>query len=131
MSEKTYRNSRQRQRLLSLLQSTDSHPTADWLFEKMKPEFPSLSLGTVYRNLGILEEQGRLIRISGGSSFDRYDGNVDPHAHFICNRCHRVYDIDIEWDHELLERLQRHMDHEAQSYILHCWGECAQCKKEK
>lgn len=127
MNEKTHRNSRQRERLLSLLQSTKTHPTADWLYERLKGEFPSLSLGTVYRNLGVLEEEGRLVRISGGSSYDRYDARLEPHAHFICERCGRVYDMDVDWDHALLERLRLRSGHRVHSYILHGRGVCARC----
>ncbi|MDZ7797730.1 MAG: transcriptional repressor [Candidatus Marinimicrobia bacterium] len=56
-NQTTYRKSKQRQRILAVLNSTRSHPTAAWLYDRLKPEFPSLSLGTVYRNLRILEEQ--------------------------------------------------------------------------
>jgi Fur family peroxide stress response transcriptional regulator len=44
-------------------------------------EFPSLSMGNVYRNLNILIEQGLIGRIDFGSTFDRFDANIDPHYH--------------------------------------------------
>ena len=56
--QKIFRQSKQRTRILELLRSTEIHPTADWFYEKLKNEFPQLSLGTVYRNLSILVEQG-------------------------------------------------------------------------
>ena len=65
------RNTKQRKHLLELLQSTKSHPNAFWLYEKMRPAFPHLSLSTVYRNLGILEDQGLIQRLSCGAAFDR------------------------------------------------------------
>jgi Fe2+/Zn2+ uptake regulation proteins len=80
--------------MLELLQSTDAHPNAQWLYEKMKPEFPHLSFSTVYRNLGILEKERRLQRLTCGNTFDRYDGNAAPHSHFFCRRCGAVYDMD-------------------------------------
>ncbi len=92
---KSIRNTKQRKKLLSLLSSTESHPNAFWLYERLKPEFPRLSLSTVYRNLGILEKQGLLLRIPC-VSFDRYDGNTDTHSHFYCRKCERVYDIDTQ-----------------------------------
>ena len=77
--EKQYRKSKQRQKILGLLKATKSHPTASWIYEKLKHEFPSLSLGNVYRNLSILVEQGCIQELKFGSTFDRYDGNVNPH----------------------------------------------------
>lgn len=71
------RTSPQRERILELLKHTDIHPTVDWVYSKLKKEFPKLSLGTVYRNLRILVEQGLVQRIPSGSTFDRYDGNME------------------------------------------------------
>jgi len=68
-----YRRSRQRERILELLQSTEAHPTASWLYARLRKEFARLSLGTVYRNIGVLIEQGLVSRIAFGSTFDRLD----------------------------------------------------------
>ena len=61
--EKVYRQSKQRNRILEVLRATDSHPTADWLYQQLKPEFPNLSLGTVYRNLTMLIKEGFIKKI--------------------------------------------------------------------
>ncbi len=66
------RQSKQRNRILELLRSTEIHPTADWLYNQLKSEFPKLSLGTVYRNLSILEGQSLVKKIHFGSTFDRF-----------------------------------------------------------
>jgi Fur family peroxide stress response transcriptional regulator len=93
-----YRHSRQRDRILELLQATQSHPTANWLFDSLRKEFPRLSMGTVYRNIGILVEQGRLKRMAFGSTFDRLDANVEQHYHFLCERCEAILDLDLPVD---------------------------------
>ena len=90
-----YKRSRQRERILELLQSTEAHPTANWLFRKLRKESPNLSSGTVYRNIGILVEQGLIDRIAFGSTFDRLDANMKPHYHFICENCYSIIDLDI------------------------------------
>ena len=61
-----HRNSRQRQRILEILKETKSHPTADWVYKKLKEEIPELSLGTVYRNLNVLKEQGNIEKLPFG-----------------------------------------------------------------
>ncbi len=104
-----YRRSRQRERILELLQATGAHPTADWLYGRLRREFPRLSMGTVYRNIGILIEQGRLSRIAFGSTFDRLDANLQPHYHFLCERCDAIIDLDlpVEAEHRRLARQGR------------------------
>jgi Fe2+ or Zn2+ uptake regulation protein len=93
---KSYRYSRQRQRILEFLQDDFSHPSALELYQALKPEMPSLSLGNLYRNLHILEEQSLILKISPpGSNEDRYDGHVHQHIHFRCGSCHKIFDIDM------------------------------------
>ena len=98
MAQKTgptsYRRSKQRDRLLELLQSTETHPTADWLYDRLKREFPRLSLGTVYRNLSILLEQGLIHKIHFGSTHDRFEARVMPHYHLICEDCHKIFEFE-------------------------------------
>lgn len=93
--ENKYRRSKQRERILELLRGTESHPTANWLYGKLREEFPDLSMGTVYRNLGILLEQGLIKRIDFGSTFDRFDANIAPHYHFICEECGTIVDLSM------------------------------------
>jgi Fur family transcriptional regulator, peroxide stress response regulator len=93
-----FRRSRQRDRILELLQSTESHPTASWLYGKLRREFPDLSLGTVYRNIAVLIQQGLVSRIPFGSTFDRFEANMEPHYHFRCENCESISDLDIPVD---------------------------------
>ena len=59
---KCMKYSKQREALLTLLRSTRSHPSADWLYENLRKEFPNISLGTVYRNLAQLAENGDILK---------------------------------------------------------------------
>lgn len=69
---------------------TDSHPTADWLYETLKKEMSGLSLGTVYRNLNILVDQGLIHRMTNGAIEDRFEARLSPHYHITCGKCGRV-----------------------------------------
>lgn len=88
-------NSRKRQAMLDALCSVTDHPSAEMLYTRLKPDFPELSFGTVYRNLSILVENGDIITVGKVDGQERYDATVTPHAHFICNCCHRVIDLDL------------------------------------
>ena len=83
---KIYRRSKQRERIIKLLKNTEIHPTAGWIYNKLSQEFTDLSMGTVYRNLNILIEQGLVVKIDFGRTFDRFEANTTPHYHFICEK---------------------------------------------
>ncbi|MDD3716536.1 MAG: transcriptional repressor [Candidatus Marinimicrobia bacterium] len=128
--ESPYRNTRQRKRIMELLRSTDTHPTANWVYDQLKNEFPSLSLGTVYRNLNILQEQGMLVRISSGSTFDRFDAVVEAHPHFRCRNCGKLYDIRIPEQDYYLQPGDRSTGHLVESLFIEYRGICASCLED-
>ena len=127
-ADKPIRNTKQRTYMLELLQSTTSHPNAFWLYERMKPTFPNLSLSTVYRNLGILEQQGLLQRLACGSSYDRYDANTAMHTHFHCRQCGRVYDMDTEDIKNDILNSTKNTDHLLERCNITFYGICNKCK---
>jgi Fur family peroxide stress response transcriptional regulator len=128
--ESVYRNTRQRTRIMELLRSTDTHPTANWIYDQMKNEFPSLSLGTVYRNLNILEEQGLLVRISSGGTFDRFDAVVRTHPHFRCRNCGSLYDIRIKDQPYYLLPGDRSTGHLVENLLIEYQGICGSCLED-
>ncbi len=69
------------------------HPTARQVFERVRGQMPQVSLGTVYRNLEKLRQQGRLrvVRLDAGVA--HYDAMVEPHDHFVCESCGAVTDL--------------------------------------
>lgn len=87
------RRSKKRDAMLRLLQSTGCHPTADWIFQAMKEDYPDLSLGTVYRNLNQLCEEGIICRIGAVDGQERFDARTAPHGHFVCRCCGAVLDL--------------------------------------
>ncbi len=92
---KTIKNSKQRERILQAVREHPVHPTADEVYSWLKTEYPSLSLGTVYRNLSLLSELGKLRKLSIPAASDRYDGNLEAHYHLLCEECGRVFDVFI------------------------------------
>ena len=84
---------RRRDAILSCLRATDTHPSADWIYENVKKEIPGISLGTVYRNLSLFKEQGAIVSVGTVKGVERFDGNTAPHVHHICTGCGRVLDL--------------------------------------
>ena len=88
----SYKYSKQREALFTLLCSTKTHPTAAWLYNQLRKDFPRISQGTVYRNLNILAEQKRIKVITVDGSFAHFDADMSVHNHVICTKCGRVDD---------------------------------------
>ncbi len=93
------RYSRQRELIYQAVMGSKEHPTAEMVYQWLKPANPNLSLGTVYRNLNLLAEEGILIRMP--FPVERYDGDVRPHSHFRCKRCGGVFDLDLDHDGDI------------------------------
>lgn len=87
------RNTKKRSAILECIQGTTCHPTADWVYTQLKPDWPELSLGTVYRNLNVLRQQGEIISVGFNGGMEHFDGDLHPHAHFFCSVCGRVTDL--------------------------------------
>lgn len=85
--------SRQRELIINTIQKDKNHPTADMIYSKLKVLSPNLSLGTVYRNLNKLAENGVINKISTPNGSHRFDGFIEKHNHMICVECNEVYDI--------------------------------------
>lgn len=83
--------------------SRKDHPTADVVYTFVKNDFPSISLGTVYRNLSFLVEHGEAVTVPCEDGFVHYDANTAPHLHFQCRKCKCLIDITNPSDNEILE----------------------------
>jgi Fur family transcriptional regulator, peroxide stress response regulator len=82
----------QRLAIYQMLAADDSHPSAEEIYRRIKPDIPSLSLGTVYRTLELFEEQGLVARVHAFGDQARFDANLEPHYHLVCIRCRSVSD---------------------------------------
>jgi Fe2+ or Zn2+ uptake regulation protein len=119
--------SRQRDRIRGWLQQIDTHPTAAEIHEALLPEMSSLSLGTVYRNLEVLVADGDVDEVPSSLGATRYDGNVEPHHHFNCEKCGRILDVDLPMPRSLTRRLARERGLRASRVRIAFFGLCAVC----
>jgi len=125
-----YKRSKQRQRLLELLGQTEIHPSADWLYQKLKKEFPSLSMGTVYRNLSILVEQKRIQKLPFGSTHDRYEAIKSPHYHLVCEHCGSVQDFTMSEYSEINKSAQKMSGFHISHHRIDFFGTCEKCQSK-
>ena len=126
--ERTSKHFRKRDAILSCLRSTDTHPSADWVYNRLKPEIPDLSLGTVYRNLAYFKDRGQIASLGTVCGIERFDGNTAPHVHFICTGCAAVMDLpEIAVPQELTESAALHAGGRVNSCSLNFTGLCRTC----
>ena len=119
--------SRQRECILKKLQSRRDHPTADMVYESVQVEEPNISLGTVYRNLSFLTENGQILKISTGIGPDHFDGFTEAHNHFVCRKCGRVLDLDYVADEKIIAYASKNFNGEIKGYDLQFYGTCEDC----
>ena len=93
--EKAQRFSKKRQAIYDAMRSTRRHPSAEWVYQTLKPDYPDLSLGTVYRNIKGMVAAGEVLCVGNVDGKDRFDAYVHPHAHMLCSDCGAVVDLDI------------------------------------
>ncbi len=88
------RTTKQREAVLAALYPL-CHPTADEVYDTLRATCPTLGRATVFRNLSVLVEEGRVTRLDLPNGASRYDPVPDGHAHFICRTCSKIVDLPI------------------------------------
>lgn len=125
------RNTKQRQLILDVLRGTTSHPTADWLYHQVRTKMPNVSLGTVYRNLGVLKEQELIQELRHTGSQSRYDGNPRPHYHFFCLQCDRIDDVPLDYSAGPEKAFQEQLpEYVVLGHNTEFYGLCPDCKSK-
>ena len=124
---KAHRYSRQRDMIYEYLENTHEHPTAEKIHTDLREAMPELSLGTVYRNLKLLEELGRVRRVTSHQGNERYDAICGDHVHFLCEDCGAIRDLEgID-----LRQLQSQIPLDAAYHLtkmdMIITGRCPQC----
>lgn len=128
MPEKVMKYSRQREAVREFLTSRKDHPTAEVVYENLRRVYPHISLGTVYRNLSLLVELGEAIKLPGIDGYDHFDGNPEPHYHFICEECHAVLDLEIPSLAHINESAGANFDGVINGHSIYFYGKCKNCK---
>jgi Fe2+ or Zn2+ uptake regulation protein len=120
------RNTKQLQIIWNAVKDDKSHPTADQIYERVRKKLPTISLGTVYRNLQKLVSDKKLQVLMRGRS-QHFDPLAEPHQHFICESCDRVYDVLIDNRREIRPVKLPHEGFKVTSHQLAFYGTCKHC----
>lgn len=125
------RYSKKREAILGVLCGTQCHPSAEWVYQQLKPQHPDLSLGTVYRNLTFFQEHGLIQSVGVVQGQERFDAVVTPHSHFICNCCGTVLDLPgIRPEANLERTVSTQYGFAVQRCELTFYGKCPNCQDQ-
>ena len=91
--ESSTKQFRKRNAILECVRMTDTHPSAEMVYEMLQKEHPDISMATVYRNLALFKSQGLIQSVGTVRGIERFDANTEPHVHFICEGCDAVIDL--------------------------------------
>ena len=123
--ERNIRYSKKREAILNAIRGTHCHPSAEWVYQTLKPTHPDLSLGTVYRNLVFFQQNGDVQSIGVVKGQERFDAVTTPHSHFICTRCGSVIDLNqIQVDAKLDRTVSLQYGLEVERHELTFHGLC-------
>jgi len=127
-NQKILKSSRQRDLVLKVLRCSHSHPAADWIYEKAREEMPNISKGTVYRNLKILKDEGKIRELSISRGILRYDGDVRNHYHIHCLHCGRVDNLPHSFPRISCQQVEEATGYQVHGHTLEIAGVCSNCR---
>ncbi len=124
------RNTIQKDLVLKTLLKLKRHLTAEEVYESIKKDYPRIGKGTVYRNLGILVEEGAIRKVEVPDGPDRFDFTLKNHYHVKCIRCKEIFDVDIDVDElpDLREKIRDMQGMQFLDYDIFFKGICSSCR---
>ena len=109
------------------LTTTESHPSAEEIYRRLRKSYPTLSLATVYKTLDTLERHHFVTKTRATGEKARYDGNLKPHHHLICRSCGRIKDFYTDSMDPSFLLKRRPQGFKITDYRIDFHGICSHC----
>lgn len=119
----------QRQIILEELAKVKTHPTASELYDIVRKRLPRIGLGTVYRNLELMAENGMILKLEVGGTQKRFDATTDTHYHIRCSACGKVDDIDTPVMETLVKTAAESTSYQIIGHHVEFSGVCPDCQQ--
>jgi len=127
-----HKHSVKRDAILAMMLASKEHPSAEDIYRALKPKFPDLSLGTVYRNLSLFRENGTIMSVGFVNGQERFDARTHIHGHFVCTDCGRVLDVDApQLPESVLSTASHDLSGSITGYAITFTGRCDRCCKKQ
>ena len=131
LKENQRRITPQRMAVLKILAKSEGHPTVEKIYEKVKKQFPTTSLATVYKSVAVIKEIGEVLELGFTDGSNRYDGNKPyPHPHLICTECRTIMDPSLSVLADVTQKLMVETGFKITNHRLDFFGICPECQKK-
>jgi len=131
LSKQGYRLTPQRLMILSAIENSDDHISAEEIYTQVIARYPNVNISTVYRTLELLERLGMVTRTDLGGGRVRYHpADKGHHHHLVCRECGAIIDLDESVLASLKDRLIREYGFIADLRHLAILGRCVNCGKK-
>jgi Fur family peroxide stress response transcriptional regulator len=132
LKELGYRLTPQRIAVLRILSTSEGHPSVECIYNQIKVDFPTTSLGTVYKTVSLLKEMGEVLELGFADDSNRYDGNNPyPHPHLICVKCKNILDPDIPDLSMSTRKVITSTGYQIVNYRFDIYGVCPDCQEKE
>ncbi|MDD4085004.1 MAG: transcriptional repressor [Acholeplasmataceae bacterium] len=122
------RNTIQKQLVIDAVRALNNHPTVAEIYACIVEKYPGISKATVYRNVGLLVENGVLVRLAASGEADRFDCILDAHYHFRCKVCGTIADMPMPYQPQLDETAANAYGYNVDSHDIVFSGLCPACR---
>jgi Fur family peroxide stress response transcriptional regulator len=119
---------KQRKAVLQVIRDSDTHLTANEVFDRARSLLPGISFATVYNSLRYLKQEGLIGEVRFGTDATRYDRMVARHDHAICTECGKLIDIGLTIPESLTRKAAELSNFQPESIELILHGRCPQCR---
>ena len=132
LSEKGYRLTPQRLMILSAIENSDNHISAEEIYAQVVAKYPHINISTVYRTLELLKGLGLVTETDlGGGRFRYHPADKGHHHHLVCRECGAIIDLDESMLASLKDTLLREYKFIADLRHLAIFGRCVKCRAKK
>ncbi|MFO7709864.1 MAG: transcriptional repressor [Desulfobacterales bacterium] len=124
-----FRITPQRLAVLKVLAASEGHPSVERIYERVRVQFPTTSIATIYKTVALLRQENEVLEISFPDGSNRYDGNKPyPHPHLICTRCKKIIDPDLNVLEDLTKDVALKTGFQITTHRVDFFGLCRECQ---
>ena len=122
----------QRLAILKVLAASEGHPSVEHIYARVKTDFPTTSLATIYKNVALMKSLGEVLELGFSDDSNRYDGNKPyPHPHLVCTQCKKIIDPELSMLQDLTQELVRETGFHIVNHRMDFFGICPECQKKE
>ena len=126
--EKGLKVTSQRLAICTFILSRKDHPTAEQIYQELRNEYPTISLGTIYKTLHLLQELGLIQELGFNEGSVRYDSDMELHINMVCSKCGKISDYKAENVEKLWSAIISDLGFKPKGQRIDIYFECNDCK---